>query len=70
MASTDLALQIPLAADGAGAHLWLITVGAVLVLGLVLAFVLGQRRKDREPPPTGAVGPGAGRHRREQEGPR
>jgi hypothetical protein len=51
MAFTDPNQYIPLAADGGGPHLWLIAVGAVLVLGLLLAFVLGQRRKDREPPP-------------------
>ncbi|WP_371493936.1 hypothetical protein OG871_02610 [Kitasatospora sp. NBC_00374] len=51
MAVTRLTQPVPLAADGAGAHLWLIAVGAVLVLAILLAFVLGQRRKDREPPP-------------------
>ncbi|WP_431683217.1 hypothetical protein [Kitasatospora sp. KL5] len=40
-----------IAANGAGPHLWLIAAGAALVVVLVLAFVLGQRRKDREPPP-------------------
>ncbi|GAA4982543.1 LPXTG cell wall anchor domain-containing protein [Kitasatospora paranensis] len=66
MALTDLAQQIPLATGGTGAHLWLIAVGAVLVLGLLLAFVLGQRRKDREPPPAdlGDAGSGPRRHAR------
>ncbi|MEV8098241.1 hypothetical protein [Kitasatospora sp. NPDC085879] len=37
--------------DDAGPHLRLIAAGAALVVALVLAFVLGQRRKDKEPPP-------------------
>ncbi|KQV13232.1 hypothetical protein ASE03_15050 [Kitasatospora sp. Root187] len=48
----DLAVQMQLAEAGTGA-LWLIGAGAVLVAAIVLAFVLGQRNKDREPPPTG-----------------
>ncbi|MBB4950475.1 ABC-type polysaccharide/polyol phosphate export permease [Kitasatospora gansuensis] len=48
----DLAVQTQLADSGLGA-LWLIAAGAVLVAVIVLAFVLGQRAKDREPPPTG-----------------
>ncbi|MER8186108.1 hypothetical protein [Kitasatospora sp. NPDC094015] len=51
MAVIDLAQPATLAADGAGPHLWLIVIGAVLVLAILLAFVLGQRREDREPPP-------------------
>ncbi|WP_030270279.1 DUF6479 family protein [Streptomyces sp. NRRL B-24484] len=63
-----------LAADGSGPHLWLIAAGAALVVVLVLAFVLGRRRKDREPPPVDLPSvdlppedeatPGEGRHRR------
>ncbi|MEU1508108.1 MULTISPECIES: DUF6479 family protein [unclassified Kitasatospora] len=56
MAVIDLTRTTPLAADGAGAHLWLIAVGVLLVVALMLAFVLGQRRKDREPPPVDLSG--------------
>lgn len=44
MALTELAA---LAFD----ELWLIGAGAVLVVLIVLAFILGQRYKDKEPPP-------------------
>ncbi|WP_371477628.1 DUF6479 family protein [Kitasatospora sp. NBC_00315] len=44
-------------AAAVGPHLLLIAVGVVLGLGLLAAFVLGQRRKDREPPPVLPAGP-------------
>ncbi|WP_407991091.1 DUF6479 family protein [Kitasatospora sp. CMC57] len=45
-------MQTQLAASGLGS-LWLVVAGVVLVVLIVLGFVLGQRKKDREPPPTG-----------------
>ncbi|GAA3053249.1 hypothetical protein GCM10020229_76090 [Kitasatospora albolonga] len=48
----DFALQTQLAGAG-GSALWLILAGVLIVVVILSAFVLGQRRKDREPPPTG-----------------
>ncbi|MFJ8041683.1 hypothetical protein ACIRBX_14415 [Kitasatospora sp. NPDC096147] len=48
----DLAVQTQLAGAG-GSALWLILAGVLIVIVILLGFVLGQRRKDREPPPSG-----------------
>jgi hypothetical protein len=46
--------NLVLEAAGSGGSAWVIAlvVGVVVVVGLIAAFVLGSRRKEKEPPPT------------------
>jgi Family of unknown function (DUF6479) len=43
------------AGSGGSAGIIALVIGVIVVLGLIAAFVLGSRRKEKEPPPAGTA---------------